>query len=32
MAAGGASVAYVFIHLLPELARAQETLEEIAGL
>jgi len=31
-AAGGASVAYVFIHLLPELARAQETLEEIAGL
>ena len=29
-AAGGASVAYVFMHLLPELARAQHTLLEIS--
>lgn len=29
--AGGASVAYVFLHLLPELAHGQETLAEAAG-
>jgi hypothetical protein len=32
-AAGGVSVAYVFVHLLPELAEHQETLaEELTGL
>ncbi len=30
-AAGGVSVAYVFIHLLPELAEHQKTLEEASG-
>ena len=29
--AGGASVAYVFLHLLPELAHGQETLAEATG-
>lgn len=29
--AGGASVAYVFLHLLPELAHGQETLVEATG-
>ncbi|MEP0547398.1 MAG: hypothetical protein ABJF88_10740 [Rhodothermales bacterium] len=29
--AGGASVAYVFLHLLPELAHGQETLAEAMG-
>jgi zinc transporter ZupT len=29
--AGGVSVAYVFLHLLPELSEAQETLAESAG-
>ncbi len=29
--AGGASVAYVFLHLLPELARGQEALAEASG-
>ncbi len=30
-AAGGVSVAYVFLHLLPELAESQETLREAVG-
>lgn len=30
-AAGGISVAYVFIHILPDLAEEQETLREVAG-
>ena len=30
-AAGGISVAYVFVHLLPELSRTQEQVEEGAG-
>ena len=30
-AAGGVSAAYVFVHLLPELAHAQSTLEEAVG-
>ena len=29
--AGGVSVAYVFVHLLPELAEGQETIAEAAG-
>lgn len=29
--AGGISVAYVFVHLLPELNEAQETLDEAAS-
>lgn len=29
--AGGISVAYVFLHLLPELAKGQEVIEESAG-
>jgi uncharacterized membrane protein len=31
-AASGASVAYVFMHLLPELATGQETLAHVAPL
>jgi hypothetical protein len=30
-AAGGVSVAYVFVHLLPDLAKEQETIREAAG-
>lgn len=30
-AAGGVSVAYVFVHLLPEIAEAQEAIGEVAG-
>jgi hypothetical protein len=30
-AAGGVSVAYVFVHLLPDLAEDQETVCEVAG-
>lgn len=30
-AAGGISVAYVFVHILPDLAEAQETIREAAG-
>jgi hypothetical protein len=30
-AAGGVSVAYVFVHLLPDLAEDQETVREAAG-
>lgn len=30
-AAGGVSVAYVFVHLLPDLAEEQETIREAAG-
>lgn len=30
-AAGGVSVAYVFVHLLPELAEAQETIRRAVG-
>lgn len=30
-AAGGISVAYVFVHLLPDLAKEQETIREAAG-
>jgi hypothetical protein len=30
-AAGGVSVAYVFVHLLPDLAEEQETLREATG-
>jgi hypothetical protein len=30
-AAGGISVAYVFVHLLPDLAEEQETIREVAG-
>jgi zinc transporter ZupT len=29
--AGGISVAYVFVHLLPDLAEEQETIREVAG-
>ena len=29
--AGGISVAYVFVHLLPDLAEEQETIREAAG-
>jgi hypothetical protein len=28
--AGGVSAAYVFVHLLPELAQAQERVESVA--
>jgi len=30
-AAGGVSVAYVFVHLLPDLAEEQETIREVTG-
>ena len=30
-AAGGVSVAYVFVHLLPDLAEEQETIRRAAG-
>ena len=30
-AAGGIAVAYVFVHLLPDLAEEQETIREAAG-